>query len=455
MLSPDPGSFRDPASRVVFQGDRVLRLLDDRGLEAWKEVSGAHFFTNAISAGQIIETEESSTDHPGYSGTLHHPRLQLITYPYEWTFSMLKDAALLQLDLLAAALPEGVTIKDATPFNIQFRKGKPVFIDIGSFEPYREGEPWIGYRQFTRQFLFPLLLRAWVGIPHRIWMRGDFEGPTAAQMKQLLSTGKRMKPAALMHVSLQARMEERLSGEAVRGDLKEAGFSADLILANVRKLRSLIESLEWAPDVEGWSDYTACDHVGRDRDTKGQFLRETLERHNPAMVADLGANDGFFTAIAMESGALGVAIDGDEPVLDGLYKRAKGKDIAVVVSDLTNPSPSMGWAGKERPGLFDRVRPDLLIAYGLIHHLIYTASIPPRTVLDWFRSFNCPVVVEYVSPADEMVTKLTANKLDAELHPGRSEDEFRALVSEEFEVAAERRLEGGTRILFELVPVSG
>jgi hypothetical protein len=452
MVSADPGSFRDPASRVVHDGARVLRLLDEQGLVAWLALKATPFFEKAVADGRLIQTEETSDFPVDAAGVLEHPRLPVITYPYEWTFSMLKDAALLQLDLLADALAEGITIKDATPFNIQFVSGRPIFIDLGSFEAYRSGEPWIGYRQFTRQFLFPLMLRAWVGLPFQPWLRGDMEGPTAGEMKLLLSKGQKLRPSALMHVSLQARMEDRMSGTAVREDLKDAGFNADLILANVRKLRRLVESLEWDHEVEGWSDYESCSHVGRDRYVKSEFLEGVLDRTQPGLVADLGANDGHFSDIAAESGALAVAIDGDEPVLDDLYQRSRGKNISIIVSDLANPTPSQGWAGQERPGLFERVKPDVVIAYGVIHHLIYTASIPPRAVMEWLRSFDCVVAVEFVAPEDEMVAKLTANKLARELHHGRTEKEFRGIIADMFDVRSERTLESGTRILFELEP---
>jgi hypothetical protein len=195
--------------------------------------------------------------------------------------------------------------------------------------------------------------------------------------------------------------------------------------------------------------------VGRDRDTKTEFLHRALERTQPSVVADLGANDGHFSAVAEQAGALAVAIDGDEPVLDDLYQRSQGKNIAIVVSDLANPSPGQGWAGEERPALFDRVRPDLLIAYGVIHHLVYTSSIPPAQILQWLRGFGCPLVLEFVSPQDAMVARLTANKRQEELHPGRTEAEFRALLQADFRVVAERRLEGGTRTLFDLDPLTG
>jgi hypothetical protein len=237
----------------------------------------------------------------------------------------------------------------------------------------------------------------------------------------------------------------------VRTDLKSAGFSADLILANAKKLRSLVESLEWEPSADGWSSYGECSHVTRDRAAKTEFLEAALARFSPKRVLDLGANDGHFSSTAAGTGALAIAVDGDEAVLDDLYRRSTGENIAIAVTDLGNPSPAQGWSGTERPALFDRARPDLAIAYGLIHHLIYSASVPPGEVVIWLRSFDCPVVVEFVSPADEMVTRLAGNKLPQELHPDREESDFRRLVGEHFETVDERRL-SPERALFALTP---
>lgn len=450
MRQADPGSFRDPASHVVLDGDRVLRLLDERGLAGWQALSTTGFFERATAQGKLIASR--LVDEPGIRAVaaLEHPRIPFVSYPYEWTFTMLKDAALLQLDLLSEALADGITIKDATPYNIQFVDGAPVFIDIGSFEAYNAGEPWIGYRQFTRQFLFPLMMRSHAGVPFQPWLRGNPEGPTAGDMRNLLGFWQRLKPSTLMHVSLQARMEERMSGRSVRNELRTAGFNADLILANVRRLRRLIHDLDWGGSRAGWIEYESCEHVGRDREAKSGFLEDALAMHRPARVVDYGANDGHFSEIAAASGATSIAVDGDEPVLDALYRR--GTKAALVLSDLTNPSPSQGWAEVERPGLVERARPDLVIAYGLIHHLIYTASIPPTAVMAWLASHMCPVVVEFVSPADEMVAKLTANKMEEELHTGRSQGEFETILSDHFDILATKTLGEGTRALYNLRP---
>jgi hypothetical protein len=192
--------------------------------------------------------------------------------------------------------------------------------------------------------------------------------------------------------------------------------------------------------------------VGRDRDTKTGFLVAMLDRIQPGQVLDLGANDGHFSLVAAGHGSHAVSVDGDETVLDDLYRRSRGTDLSVVLTDLNNPAPSQGWAGMERPSLFDRAHPDLVIAYGLIHHLIYTASIPPRAVIDWLRRLEAPVALEFVAPDDDMVAVLTANKLDQELHPGRTEGEFRDILGERFVVNSEKPLGTGTRVLFDLAP---
>ena len=178
-----------------------------------------------------------------------------------------------------------------------------------------------------------------------------------------------------------------------------------------------------------------------------------MDRHQPGRVLDLGANDGHFTQIASEVGATAIAVDGDEEVLEALYRA--GTEVCIALSDLGNPSPSQGWAGVERPSLAERADPDFVIAYGLIHHLIYTASVPPREVVAWLASFGCPVVVEFVSPEDEMVAKLVANKTQDELHPGRTRTEFEQILTQRFTTLGTQEIGGGSRVLYSLDPLTG
>ena len=369
---------------------------------------------------------------------------------------MLRAAALLQLEILERALTAGLTLKDATPFNIQFRGSRPVFIDIGSFQRLGAGEAWVGYRQFCRQFLYPLMMRAHLGIPFQPWLRGDPEGPTAADISAMMSGRDLLRSGVAMHVSLQARAERRFQGDAVRDDLRRAGFSTEMILANVRGLRKVVEGLEWDPPSSDWSEYAEdCKHVAAHRSIKEAFLRAAIDQIGPKRVLDLGANDGFFSRAAAERSDVVVATDADELVLDRLFGSlvAEGSGgVQPLLVDLSNPSPALGWRGQERSSLADRARPDLVIAYAVIHHLVLGRSVPLAEVSGWLADFGCPVVLEWVGPEDPMAKQLAANKRPEEIHPDYLADHLGACSKSISSWLREEALPGGTRALLLLTP---
>lgn len=450
----EPGSFRDPTGQVFVGDGVVLRGLRGQAVDDWRALASTGFFGDEVGAGRIVDTREvGGILGDGWPVVLEHAPVPVISYPYEWTFSMLRDAALLYLDLLAEALRAGFIIKDGTPFNVQFSGARAVFIDVGSIERYRPGEPWVGYRQFCRQFLYPLMLRSYKGVPFQPWLRGDPEGPTPADMAAIMSARDLTRSGVATHVALQARFD-RSTGTGLRSELSSAGFNVEMIESNVAGLRKLVERLTW-DEASAWTGYAdECSHVRRHRDAKSAFLSRMMNGISPSQVVDLGANDGHFSLLAADAGALAVAVDADEATLDHLYRRIAGSSTAVqpLLADLANPSPGLGWAGRERRAMADRLRPDLVIAYAVVHHLVLARNVPPAMVVDWLESMTAPVAFEWVGPDDPMSRELVANKRPEDVHPGYREDAIRALLSERFEVAAEEPLEGGTRILFDLRP---
>lgn len=453
---PVPGSFRDPASRVLRDGESFYRALDERGLAAWRALSTTRFFVEGVASNRIARTEEAKDRSvpTGWAGLLKHEAVETISYPYEWTFSMLRRAALLQLELMEAALAEDFILKDATPFNIQFVGARPLFIDIGSFEPLAPGDAWVGYRQFCNLFLFPLMLRCYRNIPFQPWLRGEPEGLTAAITNGFLRWTDRLKPGVLTNVVLQAKAEQRYGGEGrdVRGQLQQAGFNKQLIVANVGRLRKVVEGLVWKGGAVGWSGYADCVHVGEHRTQKGDFLSSTLEAIKPGVVVDFGANDGHFSRLAAGSGASVVAVDADEAVLDRFFLTLQSEPINTLLLDLANPSPSQGWALQERSSIEDRLRPQLIIFYAVVHHLVVARNIPLAAVIDWLRKFGCPLVFEFVGPEDEMVKRLSANKRPGEIHSGYDLQGFLQALTGNYTVAGRHPLPGGTRELFDLRP---
>ena len=242
-LAPEPGSFRDWDGRVFAADGRVVRALTETGLADWTALSTSDLYERFTGEGTLVRTERADEqlleelqrlDPEGnWVAALSHERLPFVSYPYEWTFSMLRDAALAQLRLTTAALGEELMLKDATPYNIQWRGAQPVFIDIGSFERAREGEPWAGYRQFCTLYLFPLMLEAYRGIPFQPWLRGSLDGISPVEFRALFGARDALRRGMLRHVFLHANLERRYAdrGGKVRDELGAAGFDKRLVEA--------------------------------------------------------------------------------------------------------------------------------------------------------------------------------------------------------------------------------
>jgi SAM-dependent methyltransferase len=438
--TPEPASFRDPEARVVYSADgEVLRELSSRAREDWDALESARFFRRALEDRRIVATEEVEP------GLLRHERLPFVSYPYEWPFEMLRDAALLQLGLLDEALSENFVLKDGSPYNVQWRGTEAVFVDIGSFERLREGEPWAGYRQFCALFLYPLMLQAYRGIAPQPFLRGSLEGIEPSQARALLP---RFRRGVLTHVVLHDRLEARHADRKrdVRSELKAAGFKKELIQANVRKLRKLVTRLSPKRGRSEWAGYReAAPYSDEDADRKERFVRSA---GSAQLAWDLGANDGRFSR-ALDAQHV-VAVDGDERVVGELYaslRAEESKTILPLVVDLADASPARGWRGVERRRLEDRGRPDLVLCLALVHHLAIGRNVPFTELIGWLRGLGGRLVIEFADRDDPMVKRLLAAKR-AEVHESYGRDEFERALRDGFAIERSEELGSGTRTLY-------
>lgn len=325
---------------------------------------------------------------------------------------MLKDAALLHLELMEAALREGLILKDASPYNVQWRGTEPVFIDIGSFERHRSGEPWVGYRQFCMLFLNPLLMQAYKNLPFHPWLRGSIDGVTPTQARQLLA-GARLRRGVTSHIRLHARLERRHAdacGQSVKREMRKAGFDAELIGANVKRLAKLVRGLEWKSAPTAWTGYGEDNtYTDADADGKASFVRASAVCDRDRVVWDIGCNDGTYSRIAAETADHVIALDSDHATVERLYeelKREGQERILPLVMSVSDPSPGLGWRGLERRALPDRGKPDLVLCLALLHHVSITDNVPVREFLDWLRGLQCRVVIEFVTREDPMTQRL-------------------------------------------------
>lgn len=459
-MAPEPASFRDQANQVFYVDGEVRRGLRGPAVADWEALASSDFFTQATAQGQICPTRQvPGPASDGFDLVLWHERIPFISYPYEWTFSMLRDAALLHLELLLAAVPEGLITKDGSAYNLQWRGTAPVFIDVGSFERLRDGEPWAGYRQFCQTMLYPLMLTAHLGTEFQPLLRSRTDGIEPAQARRLLRGRKRWAAGVFKHVHLHDAMQARYAGTSarqMRDELAAAGFSADLVVATVRALRKLVRRLTWEPPATHWGDYrTTCTYTEADRRAKVEFVTAVLAAHpGPELVLDLGANDGEYSRVAAEHAGYVVAVESDHAVTDALYKRLREEGeqrILPLVMDLADPSPGGGWRGAERAAFSDRADADVILALALVHHLAIGRNVPLRQVVDWLAGLGQGLVVEFVAPEDPMAQRLLANK-PAGMFGDYHREGFEWALGERFTVVQRVELPSGTRTLYYGVP---
>lgn len=454
-----PGSFRDPRGHVYDRGGAIVRALDEQGLDDARAVLSSDFFRKALAAGAVVGTELASDGEQaamvelGWAGALRHERVPVISHPYEWSFSMLRDAALLQLELVEGALHEGIACKDGSSYNVQFVGSSPRFIDVGSFQPGSD-EGWPGYRQFCQLFLFPLLLEAYLGTSFAPWLRGSIDGIALDDAARLLGGRARWRRGVLTHVTAQAAVARRAGRSGPGRPSRVAGsVSGDQIaLGLVSRLRRLVERLP-APEGEStWSDYGPRGHYERAAlIAKEDLVRRVVAVAAPRTVVDLGCNDGRFAELVAETGARVVAVDADRQVVDRLYRRIRGRGLPILplVADLADPSPALGWALRERASLPERLQADVVLSLALIHHLIIGRSIPTAELLDLLAGLGPIHVLEVPHRDDPMVRRLLAAK-PAGIHDDYRRSVLRQRIHERFEILEEVELPGGTRTMFHL-----
>ncbi|MFI7429981.1 class I SAM-dependent methyltransferase [Micromonospora sp. NPDC049836] len=457
----EPGSFRDPGNRVFHRHGEVFRGLDERSARDWRALAASDFFRDLLATGRVCGTEEllpTPVDLP-WAAVLRHERIPFVSHPYEWSYAMLRDAALLHLEILAAALAAGFTLKDGSAYNLQWRGATPVFIDVGSFEPARDGEPWAGYRQFCQTLLYPLLLQAHLGLDFQPWLRARVDGIEPDQMRRLFAGARRLCAGVLTHVHLHGAMQARNAGASttdVRAQLRAAGYSRELALATVRGLTKLVRRLDHRPEDSHWVDYQrTCAYSVPDRQAKEQFVDRAVAATGGGLALDLGANDGRYARIAARHADQVVAVEQDPAVVDALYRalRDEGEQrILPLVMDLADPSPGGGWRGVERAGFADRSRADAVLALALVHHLALGRNVPLADVLDQLVGLGTAggtLVVEFVHPEDPMARRLLDNKPDG-LFPDYRRDTFEALLAARGRLVRRVELPSGTRTLYQV-----
>jgi len=445
-------SFRDPSGFVYVRDGVLLRQVNDSFAEDFGLLMRSGLHDELVADGVLVPCESVSLNLAATEGAvavLRPTRVPTVSYPYEWSFGQLKDAALLTLEAMKRALAKGMVLKDASAYNVQFLAGRPIFIDTLSFEAHVEGEPWVGYRQFCEHFVAPLALMSTVDIRLGKLLRSNINGIPLDLASRLLHKSSRLNMGLAAHVHLHARAQKS-GGEAKR--VNSARMTKTGLLALVDSLRRTVSNLNWEPTGTTWSEYYKdTNYTDEAMVHKKRLVSEFLYQITPAPRScwDLGANDGSFSVIASQLGIDTVAWDFDPAAVELAYRRVKqvgDKKLLPLVQDLTNPSPGLGWANGERESLIARGPVDVVLALALVHHLAIGNNVPLPQVVEFFASLGRWAIVEFVPKDDSQVVRMLSGRKD--VFTNYTLDVFEKSLASTFRTVAKKRIPETERTLY-------
>lgn len=460
-MSPETAldsSFRDPSGFIFEQDGELLRQVNRCYEEDLALLGSSGLLAELQEAGLLIRHEDLGPDRgqsPDCLTVLKPERLPFISYPYEWCFSQLRDAALTTLEIQSRALARGLCLKDASAYNIQFQHHQPVLIDTLSFEAYEEGSPWVAYRQFCQHFLAPLALMAYKDQRLSQLLTTSIDGISLDLASSLLPWRSSLNPYLNIHIHMHARSQARYSDastEKIKQDLEQQRNTLDRrgLSGILESLKSLVEGLRPKDTVTEWQNYYQ-EHNYSDSSFKAKetLVRAHLERVGPGLVLDLGANVGHFSRLASSRGAFTASLDLDYQAVEINYLKVRAEkemNLLPLLVNLTAPSPAIGWANRERPAIFQRQPGDLIMALALIHHLAISNNVPLAKIAAFFAELAPSAIVEFVPRGDSQVDRLLASRRDifADYH----RDGFEAAFKQYFAIEAVDDIEGSLRTLY-------
>ena len=434
-----PGSFRDPAGFMFQRDGTFFRQVNRSYGETLAALMKSGLYAKLVEQGLLIPHETADLDlapEPNAAAVIRPEQLGFVSYPFEWSFSQLRASALTTLQVQRQALNHGLSLKDASAYNIQLHNGRPTLIDTLSFEPYESGLPWVGYRQFCQHFLAPLALMAYRDVRLGTMLQSHLDGLPLDLAARLLPWRTRLRPGLLMHLHLHSRAQVRhADSEHTRASLK-GRMSQRRLEALLESLESTVRRLSWNPGSTPWASYgDQSSYSDAGQCDKQQLVAEYLTQVDADSVWDLGGNVGIFSRIAATNDVPAVSIDSDPGAIDLNYRRmVEGgeRNLYPIVADLTSPSPALGWDNREVRSLTQRGPAGLVMALALIHHLAISNNTRFERLARFFASLGPELLIEFVPPEDPMVRRLLAMRNHT--FPWYAQSEFEAAFNQFFRI---------------------
>ena len=452
----DKSSFRDPAGFVFTHGNEIYRCVMPIYKENYDFLMSSGLYDRLAGEKLLIKHHEIQLNDTIVSNAykiIKPDRVPFISYPYEWCFSQMKDAALLLLKIQLIALDHGMTLKDGSGFNVQFFKGKPIFIDTLSFEIYKANTPWIAYKQFCQHFIVPLALMKYVDYRISPISKNHIDGIPLDLASAILPFRARFNIGVFVHVILHAHYSKKYAFKNEKIST-EKHFSKKSVYNLIQFLTSTVNGIRLKNIKTEWKDYyqegiSHSDYLNK----KESIIREWAREIRPNNVWDIGSNDGKFSRILAEYSQQIISLESDFLCVEDNYKNIKTEKEEKILPlwvDFTNPTPGIGWANNERkPFLLREGHPDLVLMLAIAHHLSITFDISFKMLAKWLAA-NCKwLIIEFVPKTDEKVKMLLLNRED--IFGDYSETVFEDEFSSYFTIKRKVNISDSGRILYQMI----
>ncbi len=443
-------SFRDPSGFIFLKDGVLCRQINKVYSGNYDLLMQSGLYKELTDKGFLIPHKETKTAGPTQDAykVIQPELVEFISYPYEWCFSQIKDAALLTLKIQKIAGRYGMCLKDASAYNIQFKNGHPVLIDTLSFEKYREGSPWVAYRQFCQHFLAPLALMSFTDVRLSQLSRIYIDGIPLDLASALLPLRSWFNQAIFFHVHMHSKSQKRFSESKVSAVSKS--FDKGSLGGILDSLYSGVSGLKWRPEGTEWGEYYGnTNYSSSATQGKLRLVEQLITAAKPDSVWDLGANDGLYSRLASDRGIETVAFDIDQAAVENNYRVMREKKethMLPLVSDLSNPSPALGWANEERASLAERGPADLAMALALIHHLTISNNVPFAMSAKFFSSICKKLIIEFVPKDDSQVQRLLKNRAD--IFASYEKEEFEKAFKNHFRIVQTHNVPESKRTLY-------
>jgi SAM-dependent methyltransferase len=428
----DPGSFKDPDGGVFFYKNKVYRSVAGDCAKFYQNFVNSDFFKELVGKkifipSRLVELKHDSivVEKFGHQKKFfEHNLLEFLTYPFEWSASMLIDAGIHTLDLQKKLLRENLSLKDATPYNIQYNLNKPIFIDLCSVEKASTNGVWIAFNQFCQTFFYPLLMSEFGVCNLNSIFLSHMDGLTLDEIFEALKFRPFWKKGLIVDylfpaLFLKLKHYKILNiGKKPVSTQRTIRNSAQIQIHTVRRLKKGLLKISPQKATSQWVDYTrSCSYTDEDYSVKKEFIKSFLNKFQPSKVLDLGCNIGDFSIMAAKHGSKVISVDSDHDCINYLYNVSKEANYKILplCINIANPSPSIGWLNEERPSFLERIsgKFDCVFALALIHHLIITNRVPLKEA---FRLLNdCTsnyLVIEYIGKEDKKFQELMFNRTE-------------------------------------------